>query len=180
MQDSTSNNTTVLRAVKMLFTPSIQLMGRLPFIWKFIVAGSIFMAPLIFVLFHYVVSLNGQVEFSHREVEGISLVRIANRQMLDITSASLPLGETVEGAMPSVPTPQRLLDRLEATANPSPVELSMNYHEPISRALQSFRTDLQVSREQLNGSDAPDIDALRCSLIDKVQPRMAPSETTRI
>ncbi len=168
MKASASKSSIANRAVRAFFTPSVQLMGRLSFLWKFVVTGVLFLAPLSLVLFHFVVGLTGQIEFSLREVDGVRLLNYSQDLMRHIAPSQQPFDNLSEAKLPSQPTRVPWLDRLDATADAmSNVEYELQPSDQIPHALRSFRDDLRLAREQLNAGESPD--EVRLALSRKVQ-----------
>ena len=170
VKESGSNPSIAARAVRVLFAPSVALMGGLPFLWKFALTGLLLGVPLLFVLFHYVVELHDRIEFSAREVKGLRLLHPARDLMFQIASSRQSARPTAEGELPSQPARGPWLDQLEATTDQMlAAEHLLKTSEHILGALQTFRDDLRLAREQWKAFDSPDSDDVRLVLIRKVQ-----------
>ncbi len=168
MKDSVSETPIAKCADWAFFAPSVRLMGRISFFWKFVVTGVLFLAPLLFVLFHYVAGLTSQIEFSRREVDGARLLSHAQDLMRHVASARRTDRTLGEDELPLQPGRLTWFDRLEATADAMlAIEFELPPSDQIPRALQSFRDDLRLAREQLNAAESPD--DVRLALIHKLQ-----------
>lgn len=136
------------RALTVFFAPAVKLMGRVSFVWKFVLTGVLFLAPLSLVMFHYVVGLGEQIEFSRREVGGARLLNNARQLMLHIALSEDPGKTRTEGALPSQAAHAAWFDQLESmTDTMLTFDDGLQPMDQIPLALRSFRSELRQTRE---------------------------------
>lgn len=82
---------------KLVFVPAARVMGRLKFVWKFVLISSLFLVPLCMLAWGFIAEVNQQTRQVHAEIQGLkalhqvyALIRLAEqfRDLSTVTRAN--------------------------------------------------------------------------------------------